>query len=67
MGELQLEVIIDDLRKRLPDLTLVVSPPIINIREACALLPALEEGKEPRLPPSATLRSHSGFSMRVRR
>ena len=41
LGELQLEVIINDLRKRLPDLNLVVSPPIINIREACALLPAV--------------------------
>ena len=63
MGELQLEVIINDLRKRLPDLNLVVSPPIINIREACALLPALEEGKELRLPPSASIQSR--FWMKV--
>lgn len=63
MGELQLEVIINDLRKRLPDLNLVVSPPIINIREACALLPALEEGGELRLPPSASIQSR--FWMKV--
>lgn len=52
VGELQLDVIINDLRKRLKDVELVVSPPIINIRESCDLLPALEEGKERRLPPS---------------
>lgn len=53
MGELQLEVIINDLRKRLQDVSLVVSPPIINVRESCELLPALEEGQKRRIPPSA--------------
>ena len=37
--------------------------PIINIREACALLPALEEGGELRLPPSASIQSR--FWMKV--
>ena len=40
-----------------------MSPPIINIREACACLPPLEEGKEPRVPPSAVL--HSKFFLKV--
>ena len=31
----------------------MVSPPIINIRESCELLPALEEGQKRRIPPSA--------------
>ena len=53
VGELQLEVIINDLRKRLKEVSLVVSPPIINIRESCELLPALEEGQKRRIPPSA--------------
>jgi singapore isolate B (sub-type 7) whole genome shotgun sequence assembly, scaffold_3 len=47
-------VIIHDLKKRLAGVSLVVSPPIINIRESCDLLPALEEGKERRIPPSVT-------------
>ena len=46
-------MIIHDLKKRLANVSLVVSPPIINIRESCDLLPALEEGKERRIPPSA--------------
>ena len=54
VGDLQLDVIIHDLKKRLAGVSLFVSPPIINIRESCDLLPALEEGKERRIPPSVT-------------
>ena len=74
MGELQLDVVINDLKKRLDPIHLIVrfrllahsqvSPPIINIREACACLPPLEEGKAPRLPPSATF--HNKFFLKVR-
>ncbi|KAK8796789.1 hypothetical protein WA538_000017 [Blastocystis sp. DL] len=65
VGELQLDVIINDLRKRLKDVELVVSPPIINIRESCDLLPALEEGKERRLPPSVVTTNKLFAKMRV--
>ena len=74
MGELQLDVVINDLKKRLDPVRLIVlscllshvqvSDPIINVREACACLPPLEEGKPPRLPMPAVF--NSKFFMKVR-
>ena len=73
MGELQLDVVINDLKKRLHPVRLIVhlrllshaqvSPPIINVREACSCLPPLEEGKPPRLPPPAVF--YAKFFMKV--